>query len=76
MCLERPTRRRGSIGLYLGEAKEKVVELEYLLVDAKAQIDSLKFAPVVINEPECTDCSTFLGELTVLKEKYPPRLRN
>jgi hypothetical protein len=53
-----------------------VVELEYLLVDAKAQIDSLKFAPVVINEPECTDCSTFLGELTVLKEKYPPRLRN
>jgi hypothetical protein len=32
----------------LGEAKEKVVELESLLVDARAQIDSLKFAPVVI----------------------------
>jgi hypothetical protein len=29
----------------LGEAKEKVVELESLLVDASAQIDSLKFAP-------------------------------
>jgi hypothetical protein len=41
-----------------------------LLVDARAQIDSLKSALVVINEPECTDCSTFLGELTVLKEKY------
>jgi hypothetical protein len=54
----------------LGEAKEKVVELESLLVDARAQIDSLKSAPVVTNEPECTDCSTFLGELTVLKEKY------
>jgi hypothetical protein len=54
----------------LGEAKEKVVELECLLVDARAQIDSLKSAPVVTNEPECTDCSTFLGELTVLKEKY------
>jgi hypothetical protein len=41
-----------------------------VLVDARDQIDSLKFAPVVSNEPECTDCSTFLGELTVLKEKY------
>jgi hypothetical protein len=50
----------------LGEAKEKVVELESLLVDARAQIDSLKSAPVVTNEPKCTDCSTFLGELTVL----------
>jgi hypothetical protein len=53
----------------LGEAKEKVVELESLLVDARDQIDSLKSAPVVTNEPECTDCSTFLGEITVLKEK-------
>jgi hypothetical protein len=54
----------------LGRAKEKVVELESLIVDAKAQIDSLNSAPIVTNEPECTDCSTFLGELTVLKEKY------
>jgi hypothetical protein len=38
-----------------GEAKEKVVELESLLDDARAQIDSLKFAPIVTNEPECTD---------------------
>jgi hypothetical protein len=53
-----------------GEAKEKVVELESLLVDARAQIDALKSSPVVTTEPQCTDCSTFLGELTVLKEKY------
>jgi regulator of replication initiation timing len=58
----------------LGEAKEKVVELESLLDDARAQIDSLKYAPVVTNEPECTDCSTFLGELTVLKEKYDSKV--
>jgi hypothetical protein len=58
----------------LGEAKEKVVELESLLVNARAQIDSLKFAPVVTNEPECTDCSTFLGELNVLKEKYASKV--
>jgi hypothetical protein len=58
----------------LGEAKEKVIELESLLVDARAQIDSLKFAPVVVNEHECTDCSTFHGELTVLKEKYASKV--
>jgi hypothetical protein len=58
----------------LGGAKEKVVELESLLVYARAQIDSLKSAPIVANEPECTDCSIFLGELTVLKEKYASRI--
>jgi hypothetical protein len=36
----------------LGEAKEKVVGLESLLDDARAQIDSLKSALVVTNEPE------------------------
>jgi hypothetical protein len=58
----------------LGEAKEKVVELESLLVDARAQIDSFKSAPVVTNEPECTDCFTLLGELTMLKEKYASKV--
>jgi hypothetical protein len=59
----------------LGEAKEKVVQLESLLDVARAQIDSLKSAPVVTNEPECTDCSTFLGELIVLKEKYASKVK-
>jgi hypothetical protein len=54
----------------LGEAKEKVVELQSVLVDARAQIDSLKSALVATNEPECIDCSIYLDELTVLKEKY------
>jgi hypothetical protein len=58
----------------LGEANEKVVELESLLVDARAQIDSLKYAHVVTNEPECTHCSTFLGELTVPKEKFASKV--
>jgi hypothetical protein len=58
----------------LGEAKEKVVELESLLVDVTAQIDSLNSALVVTNEPECTDCSTFLGEWTMLKEKYASKV--
>jgi hypothetical protein len=54
----------------LGEAKEKVVELESFLVDARAQINSLMSARVVTNEPECIDCSIFLDDLTMLKEKY------
>jgi molecular chaperone GrpE (heat shock protein) len=58
----------------LGEDKEKVVKLESLLVDVRAQIDSLNSASVVTNEPECTDCSTFLGELTMLKEKYASKV--
>jgi hypothetical protein len=59
---------------FLGEAKEKVVELESLLDDARAQIDSLKSAPVVTNELECTNCSTFLGKLNVPKEKYASKV--
>jgi hypothetical protein len=58
----------------LGEAKEKVVELESLLVDARAQIDSLKSAPIVTDEPGCTNYSVFLGDLTVLKEKYASKV--
>jgi hypothetical protein len=58
----------------LGEDKAKVVEIESLLVDARAQTDSLESAPIVTNEPECTDCSTFLGELTMLKDKYASKV--
>jgi hypothetical protein len=58
----------------LREAKKKVVELESLLVDARAQIDSLKSTPIVTNELKCTDCSVFLSDLTVLKEKYASKV--
>jgi regulator of replication initiation timing len=67
--LRKTNKKKREYRSFLGEAKEKMVELESLLDDARAQIDSLKSAPVVTNEPECTDFSTFLGELTVLKEK-------
>jgi ABC-type transporter Mla subunit MlaD len=36
----------------LGDAKEKVVKLESLLDDSRAQIDSLKSAPILSNEPK------------------------
>jgi hypothetical protein len=66
--LRKTNKEKGKYRSLLGEGKEKVVELEFLLVDARAQIDFLKSAPVVTNEPECTDCSIYLDELTVLKE--------
>jgi regulator of replication initiation timing len=72
--LRKTNKEKREYSSLLGEAKEKVVELESLLVDARTQIDSLKSAPVVINEPECTDCSTFHGELTVLKENYASKV--
>jgi chromosome segregation ATPase len=74
--LRKTKKEKGEYWSLLGEAKEKVVELEPLLDDARAQIDSLKSSPILYNEPECTDCSTFLGELTMLKDKYPLRSRN
>jgi hypothetical protein len=51
-----------------------VVELDSLPDDVWAQIDSLKFAPVVTNEPECIDCSVYLDVLTVLNEKYASKV--
>jgi ABC-type transporter Mla subunit MlaD len=60
----------------LGEAKEKVVELESLLDDARAQTDSLKSAPIVTNEPECTDYSVYLNEVTLLKQKYASKVED
>jgi hypothetical protein len=72
--LRKTNKKKKEYRSLLGEAKEKVVELESLLVDARAQIDSLKSAPVVTNEPECTNCSVFLDDLTVLKEKYTSKV--
>jgi hypothetical protein len=51
-----------------------VVELESFLVDARAQIDSLKSAPIVTDEPECIECSVFLDDWTALKEKYASKV--
>jgi hypothetical protein len=59
--LRKTNKDKREYGSLLGEAKEKMVELESFLTDVSSQIDSLKSAPVVTNEPECTDCSTFLG---------------
>jgi hypothetical protein len=58
----------------LGESKEKMIELESLLVDARVQVESLKSAPIGTDEPECNECSVFLGDLIVLREKYASKV--
>ena len=44
------------------------------MLDATLEISSLKTAPVVTDEIECTDCDAFLANLTVLREKYASRV--
>jgi DNA repair exonuclease SbcCD ATPase subunit len=58
----------------LEEAKEKVIELESMLIDTRSQIESMKSSPVVTDEPKCNECSVFLGDLTVLREKYASKI--
>jgi hypothetical protein len=47
-----------------------VAELETQNLDAKLEIDSLKASPVVSDEIECADCSIFLADLALFKEKH------
>jgi hypothetical protein len=39
-------------------------------LDAKLEIDSLKASPVVSDDVECADCSIFLADLALFKEKH------
>jgi hypothetical protein len=47
-----------------------VAELETQVLDSKLEIDSLKASPVVSDEVDCADCSIFLADLTLFKEKH------
>jgi Pyruvate/2-oxoacid:ferredoxin oxidoreductase delta subunit len=52
------------------DARNCVVELETQNLDAKLEIDSLKASPVVCNDVDCVDCSVYLADLTILKDKH------
>jgi hypothetical protein len=47
-----------------------VAELGTQVLDSKLEIDSLKASPVVADEVDCADCSTFLADLPLFKEKH------
>jgi hypothetical protein len=54
----------------LEDARTTVAELETRNLDAKLEIDSLKASPVVSDDVECVDCSIFLADLALFKEKH------
>jgi hypothetical protein len=54
----------------LEDARTRVAELETQDLDAKLEIDSLKASPVVSDDVECVDCSIFLADLALFKEKH------
>jgi hypothetical protein len=52
------------------DARTRVAELETQVLDSKLEIDSLKATPVVSDEVDCADCSSFLADLALFKEKH------
>jgi hypothetical protein len=54
----------------LEDATTRVAEPETLVLDSKLRIDSLKASPVVSIEVDCANCSIFLADLALFKEKH------
>jgi hypothetical protein len=54
----------------LEDARTSVAELETQVLDSKLEIDSLKASPIVSDEVDCADCSIFLTDLALFKEKH------
>jgi hypothetical protein len=54
----------------LEDARTRVAQLETQVLDSKLEIDSLKASPVVSDEVDCADCSIFLADLALFKEKH------
>jgi ElaB/YqjD/DUF883 family membrane-anchored ribosome-binding protein len=54
----------------LEDARNRVAELETQVLDSKLEIDSLKASPVLSDEVDCADCSIFLADIALFKEKH------
>jgi hypothetical protein len=54
----------------LEDARTRVAELETQVLDSKLEIDSLKASLVVPDDVDCADCSIFLADLALFKEKH------
>jgi hypothetical protein len=68
--LREAKKMRKELRASLEDARTIVAELETWNLDAKLEIDSLKASPVVSDEVECVDCSIFLVDLALFKEKH------
>jgi FtsZ-binding cell division protein ZapB len=68
--LSEAKKMRKELRASLEYARTRVVELETQILDSKLEIDSLKASPVVSDEVDCADCSIFLDDLSLFKEKH------
>jgi hypothetical protein len=68
--LREAKKMRKELRASLEDARTRVAELETLVLDSKLEIDSLKASVVVSYEVDCADCSIFLADLALFKEKH------
>jgi phage shock protein A len=68
--LREAKKMRKELRASLEDDKTRVAELETQNLDVKLEIDSLKASTVVSDEVDCVDCSVFLANLTIFKEKH------
>jgi hypothetical protein len=68
--LREAKKMRKELRASLEDARTRVAELETQVLDSKIEIDSLKASHVVSDEVDCADCSIFLAELALFKEKH------
>jgi hypothetical protein len=68
--LREAKKMRKELRASLEDARTGVAELETQVLDNKLEIDSLKASPVVSDEVDCVDCSIFLADLALFKEKH------
>jgi chromosome segregation ATPase len=60
---------RKDLRAQLDDASEKVGELESKLLELKLENDSLKLAPTISDDVECSECGAWLNEIKLLNEK-------
>jgi hypothetical protein len=68
--LREAKKMRKELRASLENARTRVAELETQVLDSKLESDSLKASPVVSDEVDCADCSIFLVDLALFKEKH------
>jgi DNA repair exonuclease SbcCD ATPase subunit len=68
--LREAKKMRKELRASLEDARTRVAELETQVLNSKLEIDSLKASPIVSDEVDCADCSIFLADLALFKEKH------
>jgi hypothetical protein len=68
--LREAKKMRKELRASLVDARTRVAKLETQVLDSKLEIDSLTASPVVSDEVDCADCSNFLADLALFKEKH------